>query len=97
MGPRLGSNKLEAGQLHHLIKTSSLTQVIFVAKLFFEFPIVSMAISLMRALFIVVSLLDLFEPTTDGNFNGDFFQQTEESSQFREEYEMRKMKQASDT
>ncbi|PSR86608.1 Syntaxin-71 like [Actinidia chinensis var. chinensis] len=50
-GPHPGSNKLEAGQLHHLIKTS------------------------------------------DGHFNGDFFQQTEESSQFREEYEMRKMKQ----
>ncbi|XP_057483351.1 syntaxin-71-like isoform X2 [Actinidia eriantha] len=30
---------------------------------------------------------------SDGPSNGDFFQQTEESSQFREEYEMRKMKQ----
>ena len=97
MEPHLGSNKLEAGQLHHLIKTSSLTQVIFIAKLFLEFLIVNMAISHMRALFIVVSLLDLYELTTDGHFNGDFFQQTEESSQFREEYEMRQKKQASDT
>ncbi|KAK3022477.1 hypothetical protein RJ639_045806, partial [Escallonia herrerae] len=32
---------------------------------------------------------------SDGNFGSGFFQQTEESSQFREEYEMRKRKQAS--
>ncbi|KAI3450538.1 hypothetical protein Pfo_007203 [Paulownia fortunei] len=30
---------------------------------------------------------------SDGRFDGDFFQQTEETSQFRQEYEMRKMKQ----
>ncbi|KAL6967282.1 hypothetical protein U1Q18_033085 [Sarracenia purpurea var. burkii] len=30
---------------------------------------------------------------SDGRFDGNFFHQTEETSQFREEYEMRKMKQ----
>lgn len=32
---------------------------------------------------------------TDGRFDDGYFQQTEESSGFRQEYKMRKMKQAS--
>lgn len=37
---------------------------------------------------------NVFPYHSDGNFESEFFQQTEESSQFRKEYEMRKMKQA---
>ncbi|XP_008463931.1 syntaxin-71 isoform X2 [Cucumis melo] len=34
-----------------------------------------------------------FDSSSDGNFESEYFQQSEESSQFRNEYEMRKMKQ----
>lgn len=34
-----------------------------------------------------------FDSTADGNFESEYFQQTEESKGFRQEYEMRKMKQ----
>lgn len=35
----------------------------------------------------------VFPYQSDGNFDSAFFQQNEESNQFRTEYEMRKMKQ----
>ncbi|GMH22455.1 hypothetical protein Nepgr_024298 [Nepenthes gracilis] len=35
----------------------------------------------------------IFNTTSEGSFDGDYFQQTEESSQFRQEFEMRKIKQ----
>ncbi|KAA0035334.1 syntaxin-71 isoform X2 [Cucumis melo var. makuwa] len=43
-----------------------------------------------------VCCLDLivYDSSLDGNFESEYFQQSEESSQFRNEYEMRKMKQA---
>ncbi|KAJ8642954.1 hypothetical protein MRB53_004702 [Persea americana] len=34
-----------------------------------------------------------FDSTSDGKFDSEFFQQSEESSQFRQEYEMRKIRQ----
>ncbi|KAK3134892.1 hypothetical protein QOZ80_5BG0412070 [Eleusine coracana subsp. coracana] len=34
-----------------------------------------------------------FDSTADGNFDNEYFKGTEESNQFRQEYEMRKMKQ----
>ncbi|XP_022140629.1 syntaxin-71-like [Momordica charantia] len=34
-----------------------------------------------------------FDSSSDGNFESEYFQQSEESSQFRQDYEMRKMKQ----
>lgn len=37
--------------------------------------------------------IKILKPIIEGNFGSDFFQQTEESDQFRSEYEMRKMKQ----
>ena len=37
----------------------------------------------------------MFHVLIEGRFDNEFFQQSESSSNFRQEYEMRKMKQAS--
>ncbi|CAH2051100.1 unnamed protein product [Thlaspi arvense] len=69
-----------AGQHQLLIKTSNLVQL---------------SIGTCESLPIVASSCALFQTTADGYLGDDYFQQSEESNQFREEYEMRKMKQAS--
>ena len=48
--------------------------------------------SMASFLMVLLCFIDIWKP--DGHFGDDFFQQSEESSQFREEYEMRKLKQA---
>lgn len=41
------------------------------------------------------SLFLFLEINVDGRFDSEYFQQTEESNQFRQEYDMRKKRQAS--
>ena len=86
MGARQEPKKLQSGRLQHL--RLSLTHQVICVTLQFK-------ILLNESLFILIFHLHCFTSITDRNFDDGLFQESEESSQFRQEYEMRRLKQAS--
>jgi hypothetical protein len=76
---------LEDGQLHQIIRIlSSIHQVIIVA---------DTKHILLRRMDYELTVFSSFIPNSEGPVDSEYFNHSEESSQFRQEYEMRKLKQ----
>lgn len=87
MGVQLQLSK-EDGPPRHPIRMSSLTHRVIKSVPFTPFAVIFRNCTLLLCCYSLPRL------TAEGDFNDGFFQQTEESNQFRQEYEMRKTKQA---